>query len=360
MTFVVGTRNAALAQTGSLTYDALEITWRRALNAPGGWIVQMPWTHPARPQLQAVGTGIHITDADGATVFSGPVYPTATGSAAWKREQTSEQDLFTVSGTDDLGVLWWRIGVPLAGQSHAKFTAPLAGAASSLIGQQMQRTPAFGGIWQSETADAAGRAVTLRSRYTPIGADIAAQATAHSCAMSALQSGLTIRFTLKPFVHTGLPVSVAALTAQKMTETYQQAERTTVYALGQGEGAAREVRVADLAPSNPWARIERAVDRRDIEAGQTAELAEAATAGLIIGGRTIAVEFAEGVTLPKIGETVDVSLSDGTIERLPVVESVTTITPKKTTTTVTVGQPAAGPIATLVQSLRTPAAVPYD
>ena len=71
-------RNAALKKVGEFTAGAYSVTFREALNAPGGWVLSAPADHPSLAALLEPGAGLVIVTDEG-DQFGGYVSPAGAG-----------------------------------------------------------------------------------------------------------------------------------------------------------------------------------------------------------------------------------------------------------------------------------------
>lgn len=344
----ISTRGDAMELTGDASDGFYRLTYSETLNGRGGWAIELPYSHRAVGLLAELGAGIVVQDDDGTFLFAGPVMPSNL-LAQTTRVRSATDDTVTVYGVSDLSCLWWRVVEPPRGQTHGVATGKLGVAAAKLVSAQLgpaatarRRIPG----WQT-TAAQVGPDVQLFSRYRYLGDTVAEQVSNLGYWMEARWDAGTVRFAVKAFTATGLPISVEAGTAAQMTHDAASVTASAVYVLGEGEGLDRTIILQDC--SVPWNRIELALNRGDIPFGSTDLLIAAADDAIKMGGTATEVELGDNVTVPKIGETVRVVTATGQISTVPVTESTTTITPRATETVVRVGQAGTSGLTTLIR-----------
>ena len=340
-------RNAALQTVGDFTAGFTSLSYREALNAPGGWVLDAPAGHPSIAALLEPGAGLVVEEADGGQ-FGGYVAPAAT-RAKNIRTVDSEHASVQVFGVSEITPLWWRRIVPPVGDTHDTETGPVTAAVPRMVARHLGAEASAARLlpgWQTVTGNA-GEAVTVTGRYSILGEECAAH-MGDTHWLKARWSQGTIIFSVEAITATGIPVSVNAGSATNVTEFTNGTIQSAVYGLGAGAGAGRLI-VEASSEVGPWARIEGVHD--DEGATDLAVLAAATSATIDAGGTSFEAQLVDGLTV-KVGDSVSLYDSQGRAETVPVAETITTITPERTTRIVTLGQPKALGIDRLVDQLR--------
>lgn len=347
----ISTRGDAMELTGDASDGFYRLTFSETLNGRGGWALELPYSHRATALLDEIGAGIVVQDeTTDEVLFSGPVMPSDL-LAQTTRVRTATDDRVTVYGAADLACLWWRVVQPVRGSTHVTYSGRLGTAAAEMVSTQIadkagtdRRIPGW-----SATKTTVGPEVTLQARYRYLGDVIGEEIDRYGLWMRARWQPGAVKFDVAALTATGLPVSIEAGTAARMTHNAASVAASAVYVLGEGEGLDRTIILVDC--SVPWNRIERALNRGDIPFGQTGLLIDAGQDAIALGGTAIDVELDSGVTLPKIGETVRIVTDTGAVETVPVIESTTTVTPEATETVIRVGQTGSpSGLARMIQS----------
>lgn len=327
-------RNAALKKVGEFTAGAYSVTFREALNAPGGWVLSAPADHPSLAALLEPGAGLVIVTDEG-DQFGGYVSPAGAG-AKNTRTITTDRDTVTVYGVSEITPLWWRLILPPSGSTHDTVEGQAASAVPLMVDRHLGASAsAARGLtgWQI-TGRAAGGNAQVSGRYSNLG-DECSTHMGSGLWMRAVWEQEKIMFSVEDITATAIPISVDAGSAIHVTESANGTLKSTVYGLGSGVGVDRLV-VEASTPVIPQSRIEDVHD----DTGETSVPALAATTAALIepGGTSLQAELVAGLTV-RVGDSVRLYDSAGNLETVNVAETLTTITPDETVRLVTVGQP---------------------